>query len=177
MQKSSDGSENIFLQKIEKVCKTNLLCIIAKNFKDKTMITKNSVIKICYSARSLEGELLDATPANEPLTFNIGKGELPEEIEKNLLGLKEGDKKKVILTPEMLFGDWMEENVLTIPRSHIPDDDGQIQKNKFIDLRDNEGNMFRGFVVDITDEGYVIDFNHPFAGKTIEYDIEIISVE
>jgi FKBP-type peptidyl-prolyl cis-trans isomerase 2 len=141
------------------------------------MITKNSVIKICYSARSLEGELLDATPANEPLTFNMGKGELPEEMEKNLLGLKPGDKKKVILTPDMLFGDWSEENVLVIPKSHIPDADGQIQKNKFIDLRDNQGHMYRGFVLDITDEGFKIDFNHPFAGKTIEYDIEIMSVE
>lgn len=141
------------------------------------MITENSVIQICYSARSLDGELLDATPVTEPLTFNMGKGELPEEIEKNLLGLKKGDRKKIILTPEMLFGDWSEENVLMIPKTHIPDEDGQIQKNKFIDLKDNEGNMFRGFVLDITDEGYVIDFNHPFAGKTIEYDIEIISVE
>ncbi|MCX8084216.1 MAG: FKBP-type peptidyl-prolyl cis-trans isomerase [Calditerrivibrio sp.] len=141
------------------------------------MIKNGSKIKICYTARGLDGELLDATPVNEPISFLIGGGELPEEIEKNLIGMTVGEKKKIIMTPDKLFGEWSEENVLLIPKELLPAEVGEIQPSKFIDLKDNNGNMFRGFVLEINEKGYVIDFNHPFAGKTIEYNIEIVAVE
>jgi len=61
------------------------------------MITSKSIVTILYTARDIDGTLLDATPVNEPFTVRLGEGNLPEELEKGLLGLKVGDKRKLFL--------------------------------------------------------------------------------
>ncbi|MEF3255738.1 MAG: FKBP-type peptidyl-prolyl cis-trans isomerase [Deferribacterales bacterium] len=140
------------------------------------MIKENSTVSILYTARDIDGRLIDATPQGEPFTCKLGEGYLPEDIEKNLIGLSIGDKKKVILPPEKAFGNYLDENILSIPKHHIPDENNEIQKGKYIELKDATGNVYRGVVQDVTAEHFVIDFNHPLAGKTIEYDLEIVNI-
>jgi FKBP-type peptidyl-prolyl cis-trans isomerase 2 len=141
------------------------------------MITSKSIVTFLYTARDIDGTLLDATPVNEPYTVRLGEGSLPEELEKGLLGLKVGDKKKIILTPEKIFGEYLKENVLEIPRSYFSEDEPALKIGNYVELKDAEGNVYRGNVLNINSEHYTIDFNHPLAGKTIEYDIEIVSIQ
>lgn len=141
------------------------------------MIKPDSFVTIHYTAREIDGRLLDATPIDKPLSYRLGQGELPEDIEKGILGLSIGDKKKIILPPEKAFGEYSKDNVLEIPKSFIPDENNEITKGKFLELKDADGNSYRGVVLEVQPDNFVIDFNHPLAGKTIEYNIEIVKID
>lgn len=141
-------------------------------------VAKNQVVNLNYTLHSIEdGEkvFIESTESAEPLTFLYGAGMMLPKFEEHIEGLKEGDKKSFELVPEDAYGEKDERAIAQLPAEMFAET-GIPPVGEIIPLQDNEGNQFRAVVVEVSPEVVVADLNHPMAGKTLHFDIEIINV-
>jgi FKBP-type peptidyl-prolyl cis-trans isomerase SlyD len=94
-------------------------------------------------------------------------------MERLLTGKGVGDRFSVTLPPQDAYGEYDDENVETISREDIPE---AVEPGMEVLLEDEDGLMFEALVKEVTDESIVLDFNAPLAGKTVTYDVEVISM-
>ena len=116
----------------------------------------------------------DSRLRGEPLTFEIGAGQMIPGFDAAVLGMSVGDTKTIKLSPEEAYGYRAEEAIRPVPRTAF-DDDFQFEIGGLI-----QGNGPRGpFVAkieEVLEESIILDFNHPLAGKELSFDIELMSI-
>ena len=131
-------------------------------------------VTLHYTAKLEEGEIVETTCNHEPLTFKNGSQRLLPGIEESLIGLEKGDRREIVVPPEKGFGhrdNMLQEVPLSILEVKTKPTPGDI-----VELRDKEGNRRLVTVQGVKKESLIIDLNHPLAGKTLRFDIEIIDV-
>ena len=130
-----------------------------------------------YSYRlydNADGALLFETPADQPdeMVYGVSQEVVPGLIAA-LKDLAAGDKFSVTLPPAAAFGDRYDENVVTLEKQ-IFERDGELAEEVKVGaelpMMTAEGFRILGRVLDISDAGVKMDFNHPFAGKTVKFD-------
>ena len=127
-----------------------------------------------------EKELMERATHAHPLTFLFGMGMMLEAFEKNIEGLKTGDKFSFVLTPEEAYGDYIEAHVMKLPKNLFEVDgkfdDERVTEGQTLPMMDAKGNRMMGSVLEIQSDAVVMDFNHPLAGETLFFDGEVIDV-
>jgi FKBP-type peptidyl-prolyl cis-trans isomerase 2 len=132
-------------------------------------------VKIDYTVISDGGVVFETSRNSKPLVFTIGKGEVTSGVEKNVIGMKPGEKKNSILQPEEGFGQKLEGLTLNLRRSDLPRDAGIYIGQEIVGQHAN-GEVLSLFITDISDEIVTLDQNHPLAGKTVVLSIEMLAV-
>ena len=122
-----------------------------------------------------DGTVAESTFGDEPLEFTMGDGTLVHGLELALYGLMPGDVQRLELYPEQTFGLRDPANIHTMPRSKF-DADIEIEEGVIIGFEADTGYELAGSVQSYDEDSVVIDFNHPLAGHTIVFDVEIIDV-
>ncbi|MCB9034335.1 MAG: peptidylprolyl isomerase [Chitinophagales bacterium] len=147
------------------------------------LIQKDMVVSVNYELKvDKDGEMVVADKSNgNPLVFLHGAGMLLPEFEQNLLGKKVGDSVSFAINPENGYGVQDEKNIVKIPIDSFKDDKGEIDTNhvkvgNVLPMMDNNGNQFQGIVCDVSDEFVVMDFNHPLAGKVLNFTVDVVDV-
>jgi FKBP-type peptidyl-prolyl cis-trans isomerase 2 len=138
------------------------------------MIKKGSKVKAHYTGRLTNNEIFDTSIQNgrDPIEFIIGEGQLIPGFENGVLGLSTGDKKTVEIPATDAYGEYREDLKLTVPKSNMPEGVSVGQS-----LQADFGGQAVNFMVRYVDEtSAVVDANHPLAGQTLIFDIEIIDV-
>ncbi|MFC6905888.1 FKBP-type peptidyl-prolyl cis-trans isomerase [Halalkalicoccus tibetensis] len=123
-----------------------------------------------------EAGLAESQPEREyePLTVEPGAGQLIEGFDEGLVGLEEGDSETITVPPEKGYGEHTDEQVIEQERDGFDEMLGQPPE---------EGMMIQteqqqvGEIVDVTEEVVRIDFNHELAGETLEFDVEVVSID
>lgn len=142
-------------------------------------IENNNVVSVNYSLHTIEanGEkvFVEQSNAQEPLTFLVGAGMMIPKFEEELKGLAVGDKRSFVITPEEGYGQRVEEAVAQLPLDMFKES-GLPPVGAILPLTDDAGNQFRASVVEVTEEAVIADLNPPMAGKTLEFDVEILNV-
>jgi len=135
----------------------------------------DSKVTFHYTVTIEDGTVVDSTKEEEPLTVQLGEKQLLPDLEKELVGMKEGEEKSVELNPEQAFGEVQEDAITDIPRQNINLDEN-IQEGMYIDLTDENEQNFRGLVKELSDDNVKIDFNHPLAGRKLTFNVEVVEV-
>ncbi|MBD1427149.1 FKBP-type peptidyl-prolyl cis-trans isomerase [Sphingobacterium arenae] len=142
-------------------------------------IENNNVVALNYKLQTLEADgekaFVEETTTENPLTFLYGVGMMLPKFEENIAGLNIGDKTSFILEPNDAYGEKDDRAVAQLPADMFKET-GLPPVGEVLPLQDNEGNQFRAVVVDVTPEAVVADLNHPMAGKTLNFDVEILAV-
>lgn len=124
---------------------------------------------------TIEGKQVFAYDEQKPFSYVHGGKEVPPGLERQLAGLTVGDERKITVAAAEGFGESDPAKVLQIPRDQVPQQEnpevGQIIEGKL-----PSGEKFRATIRDVTPEHVVLDLNHPFAGKTLEFDVRILDV-
>ena len=125
---------------------------------------------------SFEGRLEDGstfhTFEQEPLTGVIGEGEFVSGLEKELIGMEEGEERKFKIPPEEAYGHENPELIQTLDAKVF--EGTNIKPEKGHILETPHGNCY---VMEVTEETVKINYNHPLAGKELYYNVKIDSVE
>jgi FKBP-type peptidyl-prolyl cis-trans isomerase SlyD len=145
-------------------------------------LQEDDFIKLAYTARTVEdGDLVDTTDeevAEEadvdteeqefaPRTIVLGQGHIFESVEDDIVGADVGDEGSVVVPAEEAFGEYDDEEVRTVSKDKIPEDDRYPGAQVQIDQQ-------QGFIETIIGGRARVDFNHPLAGEDIEYEYEVI---
>ena len=139
-------------------------------------VDKGCRVTLHFALKFPDGEVIDSTFDKSPATLEIGDDNLPENFEAYLMGMKAGDKASYEVPPEKGFGQHNPNNVQTF-RRHEFSPDMVLEAGVMISFADARQSELPGVVSRVEGDEVEVDFNHPLAGRTLTFDVEIIDVE
>jgi len=144
-------------------------------------ITKGCRVVLKYELFDREGELLESSEESEPMEYVQGAEEVAPAIEAALSGKQEGDSVRVTLGPAEAFGEVDPGLIVSVPRSEIPAEYAlSVGEYLPVELEDApedlEGEEVEFRIVEVGEEEVVLDANHPLAGETVTFALEVLSV-
>lgn len=144
------------------------------------MKVENSKMVAVNYVLTVDGEIADRNPEGKPLEFVCGAGMLLPKFEGALMGKGPGDKVSFTLEPADGYGEVIAEAIVELPKN-IFMIDGKIAEDilfegNIVPMSDAEGHRMNGIIRAVKEESVTMDFNHPMAGKTLNFDVEVVSV-
>jgi FKBP-type peptidyl-prolyl cis-trans isomerase SlyD len=138
------------------------------------LISAQKVVSIHYTLTNDEGEVLDSSMGHEPLAYIHGTGAIIPGLENALSGKLAGDKLNVRIPPEEAYGERDEGMIQAAPRAAFHGVD-VIEPGMQFHAETQDG-MQLVTVLEILDEEVILDGNHPMAGLTLNFEVEITDV-
>lgn len=135
--------------------------------------TNGVVVSLQYTLTNAEGEVLESSVGDEPLSYLHGEGEIVPGLEKVLEGQTVGFKTRVTVPAAEAYGERDEEAVFEAPKDELPEG---LEAGEEIYGEDPDGEAVSFTVVKLTEKGAVLDMNHPFAGMDLTFDVEILGL-
>jgi FKBP-type peptidyl-prolyl cis-trans isomerase SlyD len=137
-------------------------------------IDNNAVVAFHYTLRNDQGEILDKSKGQEPLVYLHGHGNIILGLEDALTGKLAGDQLKVILTPEIAYGQHDPSLVQTVKRDVFEDfDDLKVGMRFHVETEDDP---ILVTITQIVGEDITLDGNHPLAGENLNFEVEVVEV-
>ncbi|WP_138476212.1 FKBP-type peptidyl-prolyl cis-trans isomerase [Dyadobacter bucti] len=147
-------------------------------------VEKNNVISLTYSLRipDSEGEMdvVEVVTEEDPMYFIQGISGLPEGFENQIEGLVAGDTFAFTVSAEEGYGEFDEDAIVDLPKSVFQMEDVNqeelLQIGNIIPMTNEDGERMHGQVMEIKDDVVIMNFNHPLAGKEMQFEGQIISI-
>lgn len=136
---------------------------------------KGDAVSIHYTGRLEDGTVFDSSQGRDPISFVVGSGSVIPGFDDAAEGMKPSEKKEVNIPPDRAYGEHSDDMVQKVPRSLAGDDTPEA--GQVVELGSPDGQTFNATVVGVDDEWITVDFNHPLAGKTLIFDIEMCEVK
>ena len=111
----------------------------------------------------------------KPITFELGSNQTIVGFEEAIVGLAVGEKKTVRITPDKAYGEVNEKLFQTFARTDFPAD-FEIIVGEMITIPTESGQVFPAIIYAVDESSVVLNFNHPMAGKNLNFDIELVEV-
>jgi len=106
--------------------------------------------------------------------FEIGEGFIVKGLEEGVIGMKKGEKKRLTLPPKKAFGERREGFKKAFPKSDLRG--REVKEGDPLRVRTSSGRVAPCVVEKLTKDEVIVDLNHPLAGQTLRFEIEVIEV-
>ena len=137
-------------------------------------VAADTVVSIHYTL-TLEGQVVDSSDGREPLQYLHGHGNIVPGLESQIAGRRLGDRFNAEVAPEDGYGIHDPDRVVQAPRGAFPDD-VELAPGMQFQTEDEDGDPMTVVVTAVGDEEVTIDTNHPLAGKTLSFDIQVAAI-
>jgi peptidylprolyl isomerase len=127
-------------------------------------------IAVNYTGKLKDGTVFDTSIGREPLGFTAGAGQMIKGFDKAVIGMKVGETKTVEISPEEAYGTLDQNKIFTFDKSKFGNFD-EMQVGMVV-----SSGVYQGKIIKKTSTEAVIDFNHELAGKTLIFEISIVSI-
>ena len=132
-------------------------------------------VSVAYTGTLENGEVFDTSEGRRPLEFQTGTGQLIKGFEDAVMGMAVNEKKEFTLEPEEAYGLRDEDQVHAFPRSELPE--GVTPKvGDTVTFSSPEGQQIPARLIEMDEENLTFDLNHPLAGKTLTFAIEVVGI-
>ena len=138
-------------------------------------VSEQKVVTMNYEVADDQGQLIDRSEEGGPLAYIHGNGQLIPGLETALEGRGKGDKIAVDVPPEQGYGERDEEGVQIVARNQF-DDSVEIEVGMQFEAQDDDEGHQIVTVVAVDGENITLDTNHPLAGKSLRFEVEILDV-
>jgi len=138
-------------------------------------IEQNKVVTFEYTLKDDAGNILDTTEGASPFSFLSGKGQILPKLEDEINKMIIGSKKQVKIAATDAYGEYNEQAVQQVDRSSFPADT-ELQPGMQFVANSPEGKQMPFIVSEVMDNNVKIDFNHPLAGKNLEFDVKLVDI-
>jgi len=138
-------------------------------------IANDTLVSIEFILTDGTGGVLDQSTGQGPLSYVHGHGNMVPGLEKALLGKRVGDKVSVSIPPEDGYGAYDDALIFEVPRSELPPG-LQPQKGMVLPASGPDGEPEPITILEVKGNRVVMDRNHPFAGKTLHFEVEVVQV-
>ena len=132
-------------------------------------------MNLAYVLKNDQGKVLDQADVNTPLSYLHGAHQIVSGLESALVGMKKGQKKKVSVVPKDAYGEINPDLKIQVTRSHFPPG-SNIQEGSQFRMKTPDGGSVVFSVVSVKGDDVFLNGNHPMAGETLHFDIEIVEV-
>ncbi len=138
-------------------------------------VADGMVVRLRYEMRLDDGESL-SDDGPETVTYLHGEGELLPGLEEALYGMRAGEEKEILLSPEQAYGEYDPDAFELAPLDEFPDD-VELEIGMALELHDEEEDeVYEAYIAEINEDGILLDFNHPLAGETLRVQVQVLDV-
>ncbi|MAS24609.1 MAG: peptidylprolyl isomerase [Oceanospirillaceae bacterium] len=139
-------------------------------------IQQGSKVSMHFAIKLPDGQVVDSTFEKAPAEFAMGDGNLLPGFEEYLVGLVSGDHKEFAIPPEKGFGQPNPQNMQEMKLSDFPVD-MPVAPGLMVSFADAQGSELPGVIHSVEGNWVTVDFNHPLAGKTLTFEVQILEVQ
>jgi len=140
-----------------------------------SQVKDGNTAKIHFTGKLENGEVFDTSLEREPMEFRVGNGDVMPGLEAGVVGMAIGDTKTIEIPPEQGFGARHEDLVVEVVKNLIPESVTP-EVGQRMQVSKEEGEMIVVTIIDMSDDTVTLDANHPLAGHTLFFDVELIEI-
>lgn len=137
-------------------------------------VQNGSTVSLEYTLTGEGGEVLDSNKGGTPLVFVQGQQQIIPGLERELVGMRPGEEKKVVVKPEDAYGEVVPNAQQEVPKNAIPKEG--LKVGTVLSARSGSGEARPVVVKEIKEDTVVLDVNHPLAGKTLYFDVKVLDI-
>lgn len=136
---------------------------------------EGNTVHVHYTGKLEDGTVFDSSRDRQPLEFTLGEGSVISGFESAVVGMEAGQTKTATIEPEEGYGERRDDMVLQVESDQLPEGlDPEVGQQLQLQLQN--GQQVPVVVTDVTNGTVTIDANHPLAGETLQFDIELVNV-
>jgi len=143
--------------------------------KEIKMIRDGSVVRFEYTLSDDNGEIIQSNRGQDPVTYTHGQHEVIPGLEKGLSGMEVNEQKSIRLRPEEAYGPVDAKAFKEVPKTEIPAE--ALKVGTPLSARGPEGKDVIIQVHEVKQKTVILDFNHPLAGKTLNFDVKVLAIQ
>lgn len=140
----------------------------------KDTVQNDVVVSMDYKL-TVDGEVLDSSDDAGPLQFLAGHDNIVPGLEREMIGMKIGESKEVVVKSEDGYGEFDAEAFMDVPRNEFPED-MEIEEGVELNVTDEDGQNQYARVESLTKENVRLDFNHPLAGAELHFSVKVVAL-
>ncbi|WP_337842959.1 FKBP-type peptidyl-prolyl cis-trans isomerase [Rheinheimera sp.] len=141
------------------------------------IIGAGSTVIFHFDIKLADGSAAESTRVhNKPARLQMGDGSLSPAFEAQLMGMAKGDKRTFTLAPEDAYGMPNPDNIYYVDRSKFSAD-APAQVGMIVGFAMPDGSELPGLIREVVGDSVTVDFNHPLAGQTLTFNVEIVEVQ
>ena len=133
-------------------------------------------VKIHYTGTLDDGTQFDSSAGRDPLAFELGSGQVIPGFDKAVDGMTVGESKSVNIPADDAYGPHHLQLVQEVPKSALPSD-LKPAEGMGLQAEGPDGQAVNLVITAVLDESITVDGNHPLAGKALNFDIELVSID
>lgn len=132
-------------------------------------------VKVHYTGKLEDGAVFDSSKGREPLEFTLGENQVIPGFDQGVIGMAIGDSKTLTIPPEDAYGPIREDMIVEVKKDQIPKDvDASVGQK--LQAQQPNGQPIPVTIIGVSDDTVTIDANHPLAGKTLVFDVELVEI-
>ena len=132
-------------------------------------------VSVDYTGTLENGEKFDSSKGRAPLEFKVGEGQMIKGFEEAVIGMAIDEKKTFTLSPDEAYGQRDESCTYEFPTAEIPS--GIVPEvGQTLALRSPDGRQIPARIVAADKEKVTFDLNHPLAGESLTFEIQIKTI-
>jgi FKBP-type peptidyl-prolyl cis-trans isomerase SlyD len=137
-------------------------------------VQNNVVVSMEYTLH-VDNEEIDSSKGQDPLQFLVGHGNIISGLEREMMGMKVGESKNVVIAPADGYGEFDEEAFMDVPRSAFPQD-MPVEEGAELTVRDDSGQSRYARIDAINGDNVTLNFNHPLAGDELHFNVKVVGL-
>ncbi len=135
---------------------------------------QGDTVRVHFTARLKNGHKVGSTTGEKPMELTIGDRKLIGCFEQSVVGMSEGEKRTVHIEPKQAMGEKRPELVYQVNRNLVPEQHEDLKIGNRVKVEGIDEGTVKGRVTKLSDQQVTIDANHPLAGETLIFDVELI---
>ncbi len=140
-----------------------------------TTLKNGDTVKVHYTGTLDDGRVFDTSKDRDPLEFKVGEGQIIPGFEQGVVGMEVGETRDIEVAPENAYGSRQEELVMEVPAGEFPDHITP-EVGMQLQIKQQDGTPFGVVITDVADEAVTLDANHPLAGQTLYFQVELVEI-
>lgn len=134
-----------------------------------------NTVKVHYTGTLEDGTVFDTSREREPFEFKLGEGTVIPGFDEAVTGLEVGETTTISIEPEDAYGEVRDDLMLPVAKEHVPEN-MEPEVGMQVQLQTQSGQQVIARIVNVEDDKILLDANHPLAGKTLNFDIELLEI-
>jgi peptidylprolyl isomerase len=141
-----------------------------------TVAKEGDTVKVHYTGKLEDGTVFDSSREREQFELTLGSGGTIPGFENGITGMAVGETKTITIPPEEAYGPKRDELVMTISKDEFPSD-VEPSVGQQMQMRHPSGNVVTVTIIDVMQDSVTFDANHPLAGKTLIFEVELMEIK
>lgn len=137
-------------------------------------VQNNVVVSMEYTLR-VDNQEIDSSKGQDPLQFLVGHGNIISGLEREMIGMKVGESKDVVIQPADAYGEFDENAFLEVPRTAFPPDI-PVEEGAELTVRDDSGQARYARIDAVEGDNVTLNFNHPLAGDELHFTVTVVGL-